>query len=71
MSSYDADQIEAIQAVVDRVNSYQESAPENTIDKELRDALTDAGLDVGDEDFTRLSQAIETNQSVSVHDVLG
>ena len=37
---------EAIQAVVDRVSSYQDGAPEGTVEKELRDGFTEAGVDV-------------------------
>ena len=54
--------IEAVQAVVDRVSSYQESAPEGTVEKELREGLRDAGVDLGDHDVTRLVEAIEADQ---------
>jgi hypothetical protein len=40
--------IEALQAVVDRVSSWQESAPEGTIREELDAALEEVGLDLDD-----------------------
>ncbi|KQP64921.1 MULTISPECIES: hypothetical protein [unclassified Nocardioides] len=50
---------EAVQAVVDRVTSYQESAPEGTVEAELRKGLGEAGLDLPDADVTALAEAIE------------
>lgn len=62
---------EAIQAVVDRINSYQETATEGTVEKELREGLSEAGLEVSDDDVARLVQAIEgADGRVSVDDVL-
>jgi hypothetical protein len=63
--------IEAVQAVVDRVSSYQEGAPEGTVEKELREGLQEAGVDLGDEEVTRLVEAIEADQgSVDARAVL-
>lgn len=39
---------EALQAVVDRVLSWQEGAPVETVREELRKALSEAGLDADD-----------------------
>ena len=62
---------EAIQAVVDRVSSYQESAPEGTVEKELRDGFSEAGVEVPDSDVTKLVDAIEAERGgVSVEQVL-
>lgn len=71
----DNDKATAAQAVVDRVTSYQESAPEGTVEKELRDGLGEAGVDLSDDDVRRLVDAIEKVEEgdgqVRVADVLG
>ena len=62
---------EAIQAVVDRVSSYQDGAPEGTVAQELRDGLTEAGVQVEAEDQRKLVDAIEADAGeVRVRDVL-
>ncbi|WP_085870943.1 MULTISPECIES: hypothetical protein [unclassified Nocardioides] len=62
---------EAMQAVVDRVSSYQDGAPEGTVEKELRDGFGEAGVEVSDEDVTKLAAAIEAEHgAVSVEQVL-
>lgn len=62
---------EAIQAVVDRVSSYQDGAPRGTVADELRDGFGEAGVDVSDADLTKLADAIEAKHgAVSVEDVL-
>ncbi|MFC4785115.1 hypothetical protein ACT8ZV_11595 [Nocardioides sp. MAHUQ-72] len=53
--------LEAVQAVVDRVSSYQESAPEGTVEKELREGLGEVGVTLDDADVTRLVEAIESD----------
>ncbi|MBB6625785.1 hypothetical protein H5V45_00495 [Nocardioides sp. KIGAM211] len=63
--------LEAVQAVVDRVSSYQESAPEGTVEKELRDGFAETGVQVDDADVAKLVAAIEAGDgSVSAQDVL-
>lgn len=59
MSEYDTDQLEAIQAVVDRVSAYQDGAPENTVQNELRSGLAETGVSVSDDDVATLAAAIE------------
>ncbi len=70
----DNDTAQAAQAVVDRVTSYQESAPEGTVEKELREGLDEAGVQLGDDDVRRLVTAIEQldegEGKVSVSEVL-
>jgi hypothetical protein len=62
---------EAIQAVVDRVTSYQDGAPEGTVADELRSGFREAGVDVAEQDVANLAAAIETRHgAVSVEDVL-
>ncbi len=63
-AGYDSDmtdeKMEAIQAVVDRVTSWQDGATEGTVETELRKGFSEAGVDVGDDDVTRLAEAIES-----------
>lgn len=51
---------EAIQAVVDRVTSWQDGATEGTVAEELRKGFGEAGVDVSDDDVTKLADAIES-----------
>ena len=50
---------EAIQAVVDRVTSWQDGATEGTVEQELRNGFGEAGVDVSDDDVSRLADAIQ------------
>ena len=63
--------MEAIQAVVDRVTSWQDGATEGTVGTELRKGFEEAGVDVPDEDVARLAAAIEDQHAaVSAAEVL-
>jgi hypothetical protein len=63
--------LEALQSVVDRVGAYQDGAPGGTVERELRDGFTEAGLDVPDDEVTRLAGAVEAADGrVSVADTL-
>ena len=65
------ERIEAVQAVVDRVSSYQDGAPEGTVEKELRAGLTEVGVEVSDAEVKQLAEAIESEHgSVSASVVL-
>jgi hypothetical protein len=65
------ERIEAVQAVVDRVSSYQDGAPEGTVEKELRDGFAEVGVEVSDTEVKQLADAIESEHgSVSASDVL-
>ena len=55
------EELEALQAVVDRVSSYQDGAPEGTVEKELRSGLSEAGLELEDGQVTTLVEAIESD----------
>lgn len=55
----DPDKAEVVQNVVDRVSSYQDGAPEGTVEKELRSGLDEAGVELDDGDISTLTQAIE------------
>ncbi len=72
MTTYDKDHLEAVQAVVDRVSSYQDGAPQGTVESELLHGFEEAGVDVPSEDVARLAAAIDAeNGDVSAKDVLG
>jgi hypothetical protein len=62
---------EAIQAVVDRVTSWQDGAPEGTVEDELVKGFTEAGVDVSQDETRALADAIEARHgAVSVGEVL-
>jgi hypothetical protein len=68
---HSSDKLEAIQAVVDRVTSWQDGATEGTVEQELRTGFAEAGVDVPDADVTRLADAIQSEHgAVSAADVL-
>ncbi len=72
MTAYSSEELEAIQAVVDRVSSYQDGAPEGTVERELSDGLIEVGLQVSGEDVARLARAIEDEHgSIDAVSVLG
>lgn len=63
--------MEAIQVVVDRVTSWQDGATEGTVEDELRHGFTEAGVEVSDEDVTKLADAIQDRHgAVSAEEVL-
>lgn len=64
VAGMDNDKIQAVQAVVDRVGSYQEGATEGTVEQELRSALAETDLDLTDDQVTRLADAIESEHSI-------
>ena len=57
---HSSEKLEAIQAVVDRVSSWLDGATEGTVEQELRDGFSEAGVDVTDSDVTRLADAIQS-----------
>jgi hypothetical protein len=65
------EKLEAVQAVVERVTSYQDGAPEGTVEEELRKGLMEADVELDDGDIRRIAEAIEAEHgSVSVGQVL-
>ena len=71
-STRSTEETEAIQAVVDRVSSYQDGAPEGTVEKELRSALAETDLTLDDREVTVLAEAIESEHgAVDAGSVLG
>ncbi len=64
--------LEAIQNVVDRVTSWQDGATEGTVEAELRDGFSEAGVQVADDDVKKLADAIQDKHgAVSAAEVLG
>ena len=59
MPTHSEEELETIQVVVDRVSSYQDGAPEGTVEHELTAGFSEAGLRVSSEDVARLASAIE------------
>jgi hypothetical protein len=71
MSDYTSEQIEAVQAVVDRVTSYQDGATEQTVESALREGLDEVGVDLSAEHLEALAAEIsEEAGDVSVEQVL-
>ncbi|MGA8848178.1 MAG: hypothetical protein WB471_16305 [Nocardioides sp.] len=65
------ERIQAVQAVVDRITSYQDGATEGTVEKELRKALTETDVELSDAEVAALVEAVEAGEgTVSVADVL-
>ncbi len=58
-NEHDDPRVEVLQAVYDRVSSYEESATPETIRQELDKAIAEAGVEVSDETRTRLTQHID------------
>jgi hypothetical protein len=66
------DRLEAVQNVVDRVTSYQDGATEVTVAEELRRGFAEVGVEVQDDEVTRLADAIESAEgAVDATSVLG
>lgn len=66
------DRLTAIQAVVDRVTSYQDGATEGTVADELRSGAAEVGVELTDDEVRRLADAIEDRHAaVSAAEVLG
>ncbi|CAB4731878.1 MAG: hypothetical protein F2667_13780 [Actinobacteria bacterium] len=55
------DQLDAVQAVVDRVSAYQESAPESTVETALLEGLEQAQVGLDSHQVRLLAEAIEAD----------
>ncbi len=65
------ERMEAIQAVVDRVTSWQDGATEGTVADELRRGADKVGVDLSESEIQELADAIEDRHaSVSAAEVL-
>ncbi|MBM9459544.1 hypothetical protein JK386_06490 [Nocardioides sp. zg-536] len=68
----DENRFEAIQAVVDRVTSWQDGATEGTVAEELRKGAGETGVDLSDEEIAKLADVIEDKHgAVDAREVLG
>ncbi len=66
-----SEELEAIQAVVDRVTSWQDGATEETVEKELREGFAEVGVELPDQDVKKLAGAIQDEHgAVQAADVL-
>ncbi len=66
------ERMEAIQAVVDRVTSWQDGATEGTVAEELRRGADEVGIEMSDDEIRRLADEIEDRHAaVSAAEVLG
>ncbi|WP_322938172.1 hypothetical protein [Nocardioides bizhenqiangii] len=66
------ERMEAIQAVVDRVTSWQDGATEDTVAEELRRGVDEVGVEVSEDEVRQLADAIEDRHgAVSAAEVLG
>ena len=65
------ERLEAIQAVVDRVSSWQDGATEGTVADELRRGADEVGVDLSEDEVRQLADAIEDRHgAVSAAEVL-
>ena len=65
------DRITAIQAVVDRVTSWQDGATEGTVEGELRRGVEEVGVEISDDEIRRLADVIQDRHgAVSAAEVL-
>ncbi len=60
MNTESPDKLAAVQAVVDRVSSWQDGATEGTIASELRKGATEVGIDLTETEIEKLADAIES-----------
>jgi hypothetical protein len=72
MSNYSGEELEAIQAVVDRVTSWQDGATEGTVATELRKGFDEAGIDLEESEISKLADEIQDEHgAVDAAAVLG
>lgn len=58
------EQLQVIQDVVQRVGAYQDGAPEGTVLAELKRGLSEAGVDLPEDDVQKLASAIESEEGI-------
>jgi len=59
MTNHSKDELTAVQAVVDRVTSWQDGATEGTVETELRKGLDEVGISLDDTEVGKLADAIQ------------
>ena len=71
MTERSTEELESVQAVVDRVTSWQDGATEGTVAEELRNGFQEAGVEVSGEEVDRLADAIQDEHgTVDAADIL-
>lgn len=71
MTERTSEENEAVQAVVDRVTSWQDGATEGTVAEELRKGFAESGIEVTEDEVSKLADAIEDEHgAVDAADVL-
>jgi len=72
MTERSSEKWEAVQAVVDRVTSWQDGATEGTVAEELRKGFQEAGVEVSEDEVATLADAIEDRHgAIDAASVLG
>ena len=72
MTERSSEEFEAVQAVVDRVTSWQDGATEGTVAEELRSGFQEVGVSVSDDEVAKLADAIQDKHgAVDATDILG
>ncbi|WP_139978300.1 hypothetical protein [Nocardioides litoris] len=56
------DQLTAVQAVIDRVSSWQDGATEGTLESEVRKGLDEVGLTLDDDQVAKVVAALEADK---------
>lgn len=62
--TYTPEQLEAVQNAVDRVGANWDAATEGTVETELREALTEVGVELSDDDVRALAEAIDAQDGI-------
>ena len=71
MTERSSEEMEAVQAVVDRVTSWQDGATEGTVAEELRSGFQETGVGVSDDEVAKLADAIQDKHgNVDAADIL-
>lgn len=65
-TNQDDARVQALRGVVERVNAWQETAPEGTIREELDKALQEAGVTLTEEQQERVTERISRQEEVDV-----
>ncbi|MCD4524628.1 MULTISPECIES: hypothetical protein [unclassified Nocardioides] len=67
----DTEKLQAVQAVVDRVTSWQDGATEGTVEEELRKGAGEVGVELSEDEVSQLADAIESRHgAVQASEVL-
>ncbi|MBC7274920.1 hypothetical protein [Nocardioides sp.] len=65
-TNQDDARVQALRGVIERVNAWQETAPDGTIREELDKALQEAGVTLTEEQQERVTEQISRQEEVDV-----